>query len=228
MPMPTRTDEALLHLLQLASPALPIGAFAYSQGLEYAAHAGWVRDEAGAGDWILGLLAHSLTALDIPVLARLYLGWERDDQAAVRRWSELLLAARESRELQAQERQLGAALARLLADLDMPDASAWVTDTSVCHGAMFALAAARWRIPLARAVLGYLWAWCESQIAAVIKLVPLGQTAGQRILSRAAAAIPRAAEQGLTVADDHIGASAPGLAIASSRHETQYSRLFRS
>lgn len=226
--MPTSTDEALLRLLQLASPALPVGAFAYSQGLEYAVHAGSVRDEAGAGDWILGLLAHSLSALDVPVLARLYSAWQADDPAAVRRWSDFLLASRESKELLAQERQMGAALARLLTDLDIPEAAASVAETSECFATMFALAAVRWRIPLEDALLGYLWSWCEGQVAAAVKLVPLGQTAGQRILSRAVAAIPKAAARGLALADDDIGGSAPGLAIAGSRHETQYSRLFRS
>lgn len=226
--MPTSTDEALLRLLQLASPALPVGAFAYSQGLEYAVHAGWVRDEAGAGDWILGLLAHALSALDVPVLARLYRAWAADDPPAVQRWSDFLLASRESKELLAQERQMGAALARLLTDIDIPGAGAWGGETSACFAAMFALAAVRWRIPLENAVLGYLWSWCEGQVAAAVKLVPLGQTAGQRILSRAVAAIPMATARGLALADDDIGGSAPGLAIAGSRHETQYSRLFRS
>jgi urease accessory protein len=226
--MPPSTDEALLRLLQLASPALPVGAFAYSQGLEYAIHAGWVRDEAGARDWILGLLAHTLSALDAPVLARLYHAWQAEDPAAVRRWSDFLRASRESKELLAQERQMGTALARLLTDLDIPEADASVDETSACFAAMFALAAVRWRIPMNDTVFGYLWTWCENQVAAAVKLVPLGQTAGQRILSRAVAAIPEAAARGLALADDDIGGSAPGLAIAGSRHETQYSRLFRS
>ena len=226
--MLTGTDEALLRLLQLASPALPVGAFAYSAGLEYAVHAGWVRDEEGARDWILGLLANTLSALDVPVLARLYSAWQAEDPAAVRQWSDFLLAARESRELLEQERQVGTALARLLRDLDIPEAGASVAETNACFAAMFALAAVRWRIPINDAVLGYLWSWCEGQVAAAVKLVPLGQTAGQRILSRAVAAIPKAAERGLALTDEDIGGSAPGLAIAGSRHETQYSRLFRS
>lgn len=219
---------ALLRLLQLASPALPVGAYAYSQGLEHAVVACWVRDEETAARWIIGMLEHPLAHLDAPLLARLYRGWQGDDRDAVRYWNRYLQASRESAELLAEDRQLGGALARLLADLDITTATDWRRGRAPSFATMFALAAVRWNIALPDAVSGYLWSWCENQVAAAIKLVPLGQTAGQRILSRAVGAIPAVVERALTLSDDDIGCVAPAAAIGSALHETQYSRLFRS
>ena len=213
---------------QLISPALPVGAYAYSAGLETAAASEWVTDESSARAWILGQVRHSLSRLDIPVLTRLYVAWSQDDAPGVEHWSRYLLASRESSELMAEDRHLGSALARLLPELGIEEARAWQDVSSTSFAAMFALAAARWAVPLEEAAEGYLWAWCENQVAAAIKLIPLGQTAGQRILSAAIEAIAQAAEFGLSVADHDIGAVAPGLGIASALHETQYTRLFRS
>lgn len=219
---------AFLRLLQLASPMLPVGAFAYSQGLEWAVEAGQVRNEAQARDWILGLIDHSLARLDVPVLARLHRAWAQDDLAAVRYWSQIAHAARESAELRAESRQIGAAAAKILSELGLTDAAAWVDAPCVGPPTLFALAAARWQLPLAATAQAYVWAWAENQATCAMKLVPLGQTAGQRILSAAAAAIPAAVARGLDCDDDAIGSFAPGLALASARHETQYTRLFRS
>jgi urease accessory protein len=217
----------LLRLLQLTSPALPVGAYAYSQGLEHAVDAGWVHDEDSAADWIIGLLEHALAQLDAPVLVRLHAAWCASDSASVHHWNRMLQASRESAELLAEDRHLGAALSRLLAGLDVDAAAAW-TGKAPGFAAMFALAAVRWDIPCRDSVSGFLWSWSENQVAAAIKLVPLGQTAGQRILSRAVAAIPAVVERALAVRDDEIGFLTPALAIGSALHETQYSRLFRS
>ena len=219
---------ALLRLLQLVSPALPIGTFAYSQALEAAVAAGWVGDEPGARDWIGGLLAGAIGGLDLPVLARLHAAWTHDDQAAVAAWSRFLLAARASAELQAEERQLGGNLARLLGGLGVAGAPPWLTRDDVSYGAMFALAAVRWQIPVALAAPGYAFAWVEAQTSAAVRLVPLGQSAGQRILLELGARIPAVGARALVTADDDIAGAAPSHAIASAQHETQYSRLFRS
>ncbi|MFO1352533.1 MAG: urease accessory protein UreF [Gammaproteobacteria bacterium] len=224
----TITDPALLRLLQLASPLLPVGAYAYSQGLEYAVHQGWVRDEASVRDWIAGLLRHALARVDVPVLARLYRAWMDGDAVGVRGWNDWLYATRETRELRLENRQLGMALARLLADLGLTEAEPWQTDPRACFATPFALAAARWAIRLADAAAAYAWAWCENQTAAAIKLIPLGQTAGQRILSAVQPVIVAAVGRGLGLADDDLGCATPALALASTLHETQYSRLFRS
>jgi urease accessory protein len=219
---------ALLRLLQLVSPALPIGTFAYSQALEAAVAAGWIADEASAGDWIGGLLACTVGGLDLPVLARLHGAWAAGDQATATAWSRFLIAARASGELQAEERHLGGNLARLLDGLGVAGARPWLTRADATYAAMFALAATHWRIALPDAAHGYAFAWVEAQTSAAVRLVPLGQSAGQRILLALGARIPDVVARALATADDDIGAGAPSHAIASAHHETQYSRLFRS
>jgi urease accessory protein len=226
--MAERADLALLRLLQLVSPALPVGAYAYSQGLEAAIAAGWVHDEDSVRGWLLGVLEQNLCRLDLPVLNRLYNAWQENDGAAVEYWAAFLVATRETAELQAEDRHLGLALARLLAELDIAEARAWSTHPDASWPVLFSLAAVRWNIPCAQMQSGYLWAWCENQVAAAIKLMPLGQTAGQRILSACAARVPDSIARYADATDDAIGQLSPGLAIASAQHETQYTRLFRS
>jgi urease accessory protein len=219
---------ALLRLLQLCSPALPVGAYAYSQGLECAVERGWVRDEASASDWILGLLSHNLRRLDVPVFARLHAAWQAMDLAEIHRWNARLYASREAAELQREDQHLGAALARLLADLGIMAAEPWRNAPRVCFATLFSLATVKWDIALSAAAAGYAWAWVENQVAAATRLIPLGQTASQRLLIAAGPVLVDAAREGLALPDEDIGAAAPGLALAGALHETQYSRLFRS
>ncbi len=236
MAMPTATgteatmpaDATLLRLLQLVSPALPVGAYAWSAGLEQAVEQGWVHDEASAGLWILGLLGHVQARVDVPVLVRLHRAWNAGDGTAVNRWNAYLYACRESAELRAEDRHLGNALARLLLDLDVEAARPWRQASRTCFATPFALAAAHWGIDPVPAAQGYLWAWTENQVAAATRLVPLGQTAGQRLLSSATGLIPQVVATGVALDNESLGASAPGQALASTLHETQYSRLFRS
>jgi urease accessory protein len=219
----------MLRLWQLISPALPVGAYAYSAGLETACDAGWVADEAQTREWIAGQLGHSLAALDVPLLARLYAAWQAENAAAVDYWNSYLQASRETAELLAEDRHLGTALAKLLGDLGLAPANEWFERGDASFATSFALAAVHWRIPLEEAAAGCLWAWCENQVAAAVKLVPLGQTAGQRLLLILADAIPAVVEHGLAIEDpEDIGAACPGVIHASMQHETQYSRLFRS
>jgi urease accessory protein len=217
----------LLRLCHLVSPALPIGAYAYSQGLESAVHAGWVVDEAGTFDWLQGIVRFGLGTLDLPILLRLHGAWSADDREAVRRWNAELLAARESAELRAEERHLGSALSRVLIELEIAEAQAW-REPAPAFATMFALAAVRWRIALAATLSGYLWAWSENQVLAAVKLVPLGQSAGQRLLHRLSKLLPQIVEQAMVLPDEAIGASVVSQTLSSARHETQYSRLFRS
>lgn len=214
--------------MQLVSPALPIGAFTYSQGLEWAVEAGWVSGAADLGDWLSGLAEEGLQHVDLPILARMYRASERADRSAIERWSDVLLACRETRELREEEINRGRALAGLLAELGLLDSEADRPFVNRCQAAGFAWAAVRWGIPLEQSALGYAWGWLENQIAAGVKLIPLGQTAGQRLTAELAERVPPIVARALELDDDHIGASAPALAIASSRHETQYTRLFRS
>lgn len=230
MPTESASTPALaqLRLLQLVSPALPIGAFTYSQGLEWAVEAGWVTDDAGLSDWLTGLAEDGLCHVDLPVLARQYRAIVKHDWSSLSHWSHTLLACRETRELRDEENNRGRALISLLADLGLLDDEPDRRPFALCQSAGFALAAVRWEIPLEQAALGYAWGWLENQVAAGVKLIPLGQTAGQRVTAELAEGLPAMVARGLDVGDEEIGASAPALAIASSRHETQYTRLFRS
>jgi len=228
LPRPPGQPLAMLRLMQLVSPALLVGGFTYSQGLEYAVEAGWVHDPESLRDWLLGLLDDSVAGLDIPVLARLYAACACGDCDAMRNWGDFLLASRETTELRQEERQRARALTRLLVDLEVAEARRWREVLEQCQAAPFALAASRWGIPLRDASLGYAWSWLENMVAAAIKLVPLGQTDGQRLELVLAEAIPAAVARGLRLADHELGGSAPAMALASSLHETQYTRLFRS
>lgn len=223
----TRDTGSLLRILQLASPALPVGAFAHSQGIELAVDRGWVHDEESAREWILGVLSGSVMRVDVPIFARLYHCWSHDSRG-LERWSAFLHASRESQELQSEDRRHGASLARLLVDLGHDEAREWISAPQTSFATLFALAACRYEISLVDAAAGLCWTWTENQAAAALKLGPLGQVAGQRILSAAVDVIRTGVTAGLELGDDEIGFSAPRLAIASALHETQYSRLFRS
>jgi urease accessory protein len=218
----------LLRLLHLASPGLPTGAFAHSQGLEYAVHAGWVHDEGSAARWIHGLLGHSLRHLEVPALARLHAAWAAGDLAGVRRWNDIVFACRGSRELAEEDRRIGGALARALLALGVGTAASFADDPRTSSVTLFSLGAVHFDIPVRPAAAALLFSWTENQAAAAMRLVPLGQTAGLRIAGRAAELIPGIVSAGLEVADEDLGLGAPALAMASALHETQYSRLFRS
>lgn len=222
------SQTAILQLCRLVSPALPVGAYAYSQGLESACETGWVRDRDSAFEWINGVLKHSVSCLDLPLLFRLYSAWQTNRIKDVKVLSRRLLANRETSELRDEDRQIGQALARLLGEMDIDEAEYWRTAKETAYASLFALAAVKWNIGRSDCVAGYAWAWSESQVAAAIKLIPLGQTAGQTILSQLIELIPENVHRAQNLGDDEIGGTLPGLAIASANHEIQYSRLFRS
>jgi urease accessory protein len=219
--------EAVLRLCHLVSPAVPVGAYAYSQGLEYAVQAGWVTDESSALEWLQGLSRHSLATLELPLLMRLHRAWSDGDDTAVQHWNAQLLARRETAELRAEELHLGRSLAKVLCEFDMVAAHIW-RDASPSLAAMFALAAVNWKIPAVESAGGYLWMWSENQVLAGVKLIPLGQSAGQRLLHALIAEMPALVNSAASVADDDISTGAISLGLASALHETQYTRLFRS
>ena len=224
--MTSATDIRLARLLQLASPTLPVGAYSYSQGLEAAAEAGVVRDAATATRWIGDVLEYSVARMEAPVVLRLIDAWRAGDAAAVARWNDLFLASRESAELRAETVQMGYSLARLLGELGEGDAPQGIEEAT--FPAVFAFAVARWDIESQPALVAYVWAWLENQVMAAVKAVPLGQTDGQRTLLLLGERLALIADRAASTADDELGSFAPRLAILSSRHETQYSRLFRS
>jgi len=218
---------ALLRLLHLVSPALPVGAYAYSQGLEYAVGESWVFDEESTYEWLQGISAHAVASLDLPLLLRLYRAWDTNDEVKIRQWTARLIASRETQESRGEELHLGHALACILVELDVPAAERWEKAKSA-FATLFALAAVRWSISERETLSGYLWAWTENQVLAAVKLVPLGQSAGQRLLFRLAQAMPALVDRATAVRDDELASSATSQLMASALHETQYSRLFRS
>jgi urease accessory protein len=221
-------DVSFVRLLQLVSPALPIGAFAYSHGIEAAVDLGFIDDAESAAAWIDGILRHSFATWEIPLFGRIYRGFERQDTDAVSRWNERLWASRASVELAEESRQLGIALARISTQLGIAEALSWWTEPKVTYEAVFALACTRWEIPVEIGARAYAFGSCEMLVSAATKLVPLGQTESQGILARLGSAVGPAADLGLSLADEDMTTFAPALAIASAIHETQYTRLFRS
>lgn len=225
-------DLALLGLLQLVSPALPIGAFAFSQGLESAFELGWVADEASLGDWLEGVLEDGLTRCELPALARLQAAWEAGDGEAVAEWDQWLAANRETAELAAEDARLGASLARLLGSLELlPDSPARglpPLPAGAGYVTLFAWTAQVRGVVPRQTLLGFAWAWLENQLAVACKALPLGHTAAQRLVERLRPALVAGVEEALALPDDDLGPALPGLALASALHETQYSRLFRS
>ncbi len=221
----------LVRLLQLASPALPIGAYSYSQGLEYVVARGEVRDAATAQAWIGDLLEFVVAPGEAAIAWRLLTAADRGDGEAFGAWNAWFRASRESSELAAETAQMGGSLARLAADLGLLDAA--VRGWPAAHApltlpAAYALAARGFGIAPDAAHVAYIWSWLENQAIAAIKAVPLGQVAGQRLLAALGATIPAVAAVARGTGDDDVVSFAPGLALASCRHETQYTRLFRS
>jgi len=227
-PMSSDGAAPLLRLLQLVSPSLPIGGYTYSQGIEWAVESGWIRGLPDLESWLADLLLGTLARVDLPLLLRLQAAARAGDPAALRDWTDQLLASRETAELRSEELNRGRALADLLVALGLPGAADWRHQLARSQAASYAFAAAAWRIAPEVAATGYAWSWLEGLVLAAVRIVPLGQTQGQQALLRLADEIPGALERAQSLDDDAIGASSPALAIASSRHEIQYTRLFRS
>ena len=225
------SPTALLELMQLASPALPVGGFSYSEGLEAAVEAGLVCDEAQAGDWLLDQLRLSLARADLPVLAQALPAWQSGDLPRIRALNNWVQQTRESAELRQQTQQMGRSLAEWLKNRHAPDAR--VAQLAALPPAptwpvAFALAAALTGAPLRDVLLSFGFGWAENMVQAAMRSVPLGQSAAQRMLARLIEALPGAVQQAAGLPDEQRQAYAPMLAILSAQHETQYSRLFRS
>ena len=221
----------LVRLLQLASPALPIGAYSYSQGLEWAVESGAVRDAASAQVWIGDLLELVIAPGEAAVTWRLLVAAGSRDWAGFAEWNAWFRASRETAELRAETEQTGGSLAKLIAELGLLDPGVMETLpalTPITLPAAYALASRAFMVPAEAALTGYVWSWLENQALAAIKLVPLGQTAGQRLLLALGERIPHAIALAMAIEDGDLSTFAPGLCLASVRHETQYSRLFRS
>ncbi|MEK8052363.1 urease accessory UreF family protein [Ideonella sp. DXS22W] len=225
---------ALLQLMWLASPALPVGGFSYSEGLEAAVDHGHVTNEAQARQWLLGQLALVLGRADGPLVASAWRAWDRHDAARVTELNDWFIHTRESSELRQQAEQMGRSLTDWLRQR-RPDDARVATLAALAPAptwpVAFALAAAVTGAPLREALLAFGFGWCENMVQAAIKAVPLGQSAGQRLLSALADALPATVDAAIDTAtrgDAGRFGFTPMLAILSARHEAQYSRLFRS
>lgn len=222
---------SLVKLLRIASPALPVGAYSYSQGLERAVEDSVVRDEDSAGQWIGSLLSGCIARYELPMLAAFYRAWRSRDTTLAAELNEQYLASRETAELRSESAQMGGALLAVLQSdgQHQPgslDALASIED--VAYPNVFGFAAVAWNLRLEDVLTTYAWSWLENQVTAAMKLVPLGQRAGQRLLTRLGPACAESMETAIALPREDWSNFAPLFAIASSRHETQYTRLFRS
>ena len=227
----TTTDTALLQLIWLASPALPVGGFSYSEGMESAVDQGLVTNDAQAADWLADQLHTSLARGELAVLAQAVPAWRAGDTARIVALNDWVLHTRETSEMAQQTTQMGRSLVEWLRTVrpELVEGLARVlTGPSLTYPIAFALAASATPATVRDTLLAFAFGWAENMMQAALKSVPLGQSAGQRILVRLAAGIPAAVDHALQLGDADRQAFSPMLAILSARHETQYSRLFRS
>lgn len=218
----TPTD-GLLPLLWLASPALPVGGFSYSEGLEGAVDEGLVTDEPAAAQWLSQQLQLTIARADLVVVRHAIAAWRSGNAAEACRWNDWMLHTRETSELRQQTEQMGRSMIDWLKSV-RPDA--FVPAHSLSYPVAWSLAAATFGVETRAALQAFAFGWAENMVQAAVRAVPLGQSAGQRILSRLASGIPGAVDHAMRA--DEPQAFSPMLAILSSRHENQYSRLFRS
>ena len=223
-------DASLLQLMWLASPALPIGGFSYSECFEAAVDTAKVTTEQEAASWLLDQLHLSLSRADLAVIAQAVPAWQQGDHARIAALNAWVLQTRESSELRAQTEQMGRSLLEWLRNHTTASAAQIETLAALqpTYPLAFALAASSTGAALRDCLLSYAFGWAENMVQAAIKSVPLGQSAAQRILSALSAEIPAAIDHALLLADDARQAYSPMLAILSAQHEIQYSRLFRS
>ncbi|NRA20107.1 MAG: urease accessory protein UreF [Oceanospirillaceae bacterium] len=222
----TSADTALLRLMQLSSVSLPVGGYAFSQGLEYAIEEDWLSNEEQVQQWLATQITQGLAQLDLPILRLAMQALTRCDENALPTLNQLILANRESSELRLSDSAMGEALTRVLRQQQIP--VIFQKKTEVSFVLMFAIAAHHWKIEYHHAALGFSWSWLENQVAAATKLVPLGQSQAQRLLGNLQALLIDAVTDAETIEAEQIGAALPALAIASALHETQYTRIFRS
>ena len=224
------SGASLLQLMWLASPALPIGGFSYSEGLEAAVESARVTTETEATAWLLDQLELSLARGDLAAVAQAVPAWRAADASRIAALNTWVLQTRESSELRAQTEQMGRSLLEWLRNhtTATPSQIGLLAELQPTYPLAFALAASATGAPVRDCLLAHAFGWAENMVQAAIKSVPLGQSAGQRILSALTAAIPAAVDHALVLPDDARQAFSPMLAILSAQHEVQYSRLFRS
>jgi urease accessory protein len=219
--------SALLNLLQLASPALPVGAYSYSEGIETLAEQAVIRDRDSLRSWLETELTYGSIRIEAAMMLRAQQAARAEDKEKVAFWNAWLLASRETKELRLASEQMGQSLLALLQRLDPPVKPLF--ELSPCHYAIaFGMAANAWQIEPESAVLAYLQSWTTHLVGAGVKLIPLGQTAGQQILWTLRDRMTQTTTEVLSLPDTALSSCSWGLSLASMAHETQYMRLFRS
>jgi urease accessory protein len=229
--MSTDRSLALVRLLRLASPALPAGAYSYSQGLETAVTLGWAADEESIGRWIADILTFNLAQFEAPLLCRLHEAWRTGDLDAVAHLNERFLAGRETAEFRAETVQTGYALRGLFestGELSADSVQRLRRIESPAFPTVFSFAAVQWGIDMPDMLSGYLFAWAENQVNVAMKTMRIGHVAAQRILVDVSARVPALVAAACRRGDEALSNFTPALAIASSLHEVQDSRMFRS
>lgn len=227
--MPDLSETTLLSLLQLASPALPVGAYSYSEGLENLVETGIIKNVATLEHWLTQELIHGVARLEAAVMLRACQSFTEGDFGQLNHWNQWLTATKETEELREQSWQMGNSLMLLLGEL-LPETQELATQNPEPwnYAIAFGITAAAWEISPTIATTAYLQSWATNLISAGIKLIPLGQTAGQKLLWSIRPQISTATQVILELSDDQLATCGWGLAIASMAHAHQYSRLFRS
>lgn len=225
----TKENLALLSLLQIASPALPVGAYSYSEGLETLIFEGKVNNQKTLQNWIEESLKFGAIRLEAAVMIRVYRALQKDDLESINYWNNWATATRETEELRLQSLQMGMSLNRLLISMKPAlENKLKVCETECNFSVAFGIAAQNWQIEEKAALLGFLHSWASNLIGAGVKLIPLGQTAGQNLLLTIQSTIIEATQEILDLKDDDLNVCSWGLSLASMNHETLYTRLFRS
>ena len=228
----TNSNVSLARLLQLSSVSLPVGGYAFSQGMEYGIECGWINNSADVEEWIRLQLSENMVRVDLPLLHFVMKSYEQKNWTHLVHLNDLALASRETKELRLADIAMGGALLRLLRSLNFNltpfDDANYLANDEHSFVVLFAYAAAAWGIDSSSAATGLIWSWLENQVAAATKLVPLGQTQAQQLLTMFQTEIDSTIALSACVKESEIGGGLPALAIASALHETQYSRLFRS
>ncbi len=236
---------SLLNLLHISSPALPIGAFAYSQGLEYTLEAGWCKKADDVEQWIKSVMVHGLGGVDLPILKRLHQAWSAYEQEqkqigeqtqaeeslnsqSLKHWNAMLLAFRETKELYLEDIQVGDAFKQWHKSQSAEHIAKLELIEKPTVASMYALNAVIKGLTVKECLIGFVWAWLENQITAASKAMPMGQTDGQNIIRHLIPQIEPVIEKSMQLEDDDIGSGLVGLSMSSALHENQYSRLFRS
>jgi urease accessory protein len=225
---------SLLQLMWLASPALPIGGFSYSEGIEAGVDSACIATFREANDWLVDQLHLTLARADLAVVAKAIAAWRRDDLDRIDELNNWVLQTRETSELRLQTEQMGRSMLDWLRKQPSFHGNFHVDKNehdflkSPTYPLVFALAASSTQASVRDCLMSFAFGWAENMTQAAVRAVPLGQTDGQRILANLAEHIPAAVDAAMRLQDSERQAFSPMLAILSSQHETQYSRLFRS